>query len=93
MPDQKKQILEYYQQNPSASASLRGSIYEDKIINLIKQKSKEVKKTISTKEAESILNNDLKVDQKAKSSNQKNKSINTKKTTKTSKIKKKIRKK
>jgi len=93
MPGQQKQILEYYQQNPSASVSLRGTIYEEKIINLIKQKSKEVKKTISTKEAESILNNSLKLDEKTKSSNQKKKSINPKKTTKKSEIKKKIRKK
>ena len=36
MPSQQKQVLEYYQKNPSATASLRGSIYEEKIINLIK---------------------------------------------------------
>ena len=40
MPNQQKQILEYYQKNSSAAASLSGSIYEEKIINLIKQKSK-----------------------------------------------------
>jgi len=39
MPGQQKQVLEYYQKNPSAIASLRGSIYEEKIINLIKEKS------------------------------------------------------
>ena len=55
MPGQQKQILEYYQKNPSATASLRGSIYEEKIINLIKEKSKQTKKTISTKEAEEII--------------------------------------
>ena len=36
MPGQEKQILEYYQKNPSATASLRGSLYEEKIINLKK---------------------------------------------------------
>jgi len=48
MPGQQKQMLEYYQKNPSAAASLRGSIYEEKIINLIKQKSKNIqqKRTI-----------------------------------------------
>mgnify|MGYP001330314282 CR=1 FL=1 len=50
MPGQQKQILEYYQKNPSASASLQGSIYEEKIINLIREKSKQTKKTISTKD-------------------------------------------
>jgi len=62
MPGQQKQILDYYQKNPSALASLRGTIYEEKIINLIKQKSKVAKKKISTKEAEEILkeNHELK---------------------------------
>ena len=55
MPGQEKQVLEYYQKNPSATASLRGSIYEEKIINLIKEKSKKIKKTILTKEAEEII--------------------------------------
>jgi len=55
MPGQQKQILEYYQKNPSAASSLRGSIYEEKILNLIKNKSKLTKKIISIKEAESIL--------------------------------------
>jgi trigger factor len=43
MPGQQKQVLEYYQKNSSATASLRGSIYEEKIINLIKEKSKQIK--------------------------------------------------
>ena len=55
MPDQQKKVLEYYQKNPSATASLRGSIYEEKIINLIKQKSKKIKKIISIKEAKLLL--------------------------------------
>ena len=55
MPDQAKQITEYYQQNLSAVASLRGGIYEDKIISLIKKKARSTKKTISIKEAEKII--------------------------------------
>jgi len=55
MPGQHKQVLEYYQKNPSASASLRGSIYEEKILNLIKNKSKKIKKEIASDEAEKIL--------------------------------------
>ena len=55
MPDQQKQVLQYYEKNPSAAASLRGTIYEEKIINLIKEKSKKIKKTISIKEAEDII--------------------------------------
>ena len=55
MPDQQKQIMEYYQKNPSAAATLRGSIYEDKILNLIKKKSKQIKKIITLDEADKIL--------------------------------------
>ena len=36
MPGQEKMVLEYYQKNPSASQSLKGSLYEEKIIDLIK---------------------------------------------------------
>ena len=43
------------QKNPSAAASLRGSIYEEKIIKLIKEKSKQTKKIISIKEAEDLI--------------------------------------
>ena len=55
MPGQEKQVLEYYQKNPSATSSLRGSIYEEKVINLIKEKSKKIKKIVTTKEAEEII--------------------------------------
>jgi trigger factor len=55
MPDQQKQVMEYYQKNPSAAATLRGSIYEDKILNLIKKKSKQIKKIITLDEADKIL--------------------------------------
>ena len=55
MPGQQKQVLEYYQKNPSAASSLRGSIYEEKILNLIKEKSKKLKKIISIEDAEKIL--------------------------------------
>ena len=60
MPNQQKQVLEYYSKNPAATASLRGSIYEEKIINLIKEKSKSTKITVSTKEADEILKGNLK---------------------------------
>ena len=55
MPGQQKQVMEFYQKNPSAATNLRGSIYEEKILNLIKKKSKQTKKTISLDEAEKIL--------------------------------------
>ena len=55
MPGQQKQVLEFYQKNPSAAASLRGSIYEEKILNLVIEKSKQTKKIITSDEAEKIL--------------------------------------
>ena len=56
MPGQQKQVLDYYQKNPSASSSLRGSIYEEKIISLIKKKLKPNLKIMSLKDAEKLLN-------------------------------------
>ncbi len=55
MPGQEKMIMDFYQKNPSALASIRGSVYEEKIINLIKSKAKVSKKDITKKEAEQIL--------------------------------------
>jgi trigger factor len=55
MPGQEKMVMDFYQKNPSAVASLRGTVYEDKILNLIKEKAKPNKKEISKDEAEKIL--------------------------------------
>ena len=55
MPGQEKMVLDYYQKNPSASQNLKGSIYEEKIITLIKSKIKLEVKNINTKEAEKII--------------------------------------
>jgi trigger factor len=55
MPGQEKMVLDYYQKNPSASQSLKGSIYEEKIIELIKSKIKLTTKEIESKEAEKII--------------------------------------
>ena len=55
MPGQEKMVLEHYQKNPSASQSLKGSIYEEKIISLIKSKIKLTSKEIGIKEAEKII--------------------------------------
>jgi len=55
MPGQEKIVMDYYQKNPSATESLRGTIYEDKIIQSIKSKAKVNKKEISKEEAEKIL--------------------------------------
>ena len=89
MPGQQKQVLEYYKNNPSATVSLRGSIYEEKIINLIKEKSKQTKKIISVKEAEQLIKDQHKTHEHFKEEESKK----PKKTVKSSKKLKKIRKK
>ena len=96
MPGQEKMVMEYYRKNPSAYASLRGGIYEDKIISLIKEKAKSQKKSISTDEAEKIIinqnkqNNDTKViDAKLKKELAKNKKMSNKKAPKSKKVSKK----
>jgi len=91
VPGQQKQVIEYYQKNPSAVASLRGSIYEEKIINLIKQKSKQTKKTISINEAEDLIKQHHKDHQHFNEGSKVQKK--PKKTVKSSKKLKKIRKK
>ncbi len=89
MPGQQKQVLEYYKKNLSAAASLRGSIYEEKIINLIKEKSKQTKKTISIKEADLLIEEQHRSHEHVKEKESKT----AKKTVKSLEKKKKIRKK
>ena len=98
MPEQQKQVLDYYQKNPSASSSLRGSIYEEKIISLIKKKLKPNLKIISLKDAEKLLNlnHDKKhdhSDKEKKRSTNKTLAKKSKKTNKSPSKNKKIRKK
>ncbi len=55
MPGQEKMVLDYYQKNPNASQSLKGSLYEEKIIELIKSKINLTSKEINTSDAEKII--------------------------------------
>ena len=55
MPGQEKMVMDFYQKNPSALSSLRGTVYEEKILKLIKEKAKPHKKEVSKEEAEKIL--------------------------------------
>ena len=89
MPGQQKQVLEYYEKNPSATASLKGSIYEEKIINLIKGQSKQTKKIISINEAEQLIKDQHKAHMHSKEEETKK----PKKTVKSSVKSKKVRKK
>ena len=55
MPGQEKMVMEYYQKNPSEIASLKGALYEEKIIDLIKNKIKLTKKNVTLNQAEEII--------------------------------------
>ena len=80
MPGQEKFLMEYYQKNPSAVASLRGNIYEEKIINSIISKSKASKKKISKVEAERLIKEQNEKDLKeVKQANKSTSEIKTKK--------------
>ena len=84
MPGQEKMVMDYYQKNPSAVSSLRGALYEEKILDLIKNKITLNKKNVTIKEAEDILKSHTH-DHDHKSEKEKN--------VKKSKIKKKSKKK
>ena len=83
MPGQEKMVMDFYQKNPSAVASLRGTVYEDKIINLIKEKAKSNKKEITKDEAEKILKQSQKqqIDQELKEQRKPEKKVESKKST------------
>jgi trigger factor len=55
MPGQEKMVLDYYEKNPSAAQSLKGSLYEEKILTLFKSKINLKKKNITIAEAEKII--------------------------------------
>ena len=77
MPGQEKFLMEYYQKNPSAVASLRGNIYEEKIIEAIKSKAKTNKKIINKEEAEKILKAENEKQMKAQNQEASGKEENT----------------
>ena len=85
MPGQEKMVQEYYQKNPSVLANLRGSLYEEKIIKLIKSKAKANIKNISKQEAEKIIKDENEKNLK-KSTPEFNKQNENKKETKSNKI-------
>ena len=70
MPGQEKMVMDFYQKNQSALTNLRGTVYEEKILNLVKQKAKPNKKEVSKDEAEKILkqsqNQDLNLENEVK---------------------------
>ena len=83
MPGQEKMVMDFYKKNPSALSSLRGTVYEEKILNLVKQKAKANKKEISKNEAEKILKDSQKqqLDQELTANRKSKKKIEEKKLT------------
>ena len=81
MPGQEKMVMEFYKKNPNALASLRGTVYEEKILNMIKEKAKPNKKEISKDEAEKILKESQKqqLDQELKDQRKSKKKVEVKK--------------
>ncbi len=71
MPGQEKMVMDFYQKNQSALASLRGTVYEEKILNLVKQKAKSNKKEVSKEEAEKILKQSQNQDDEKKQASKK----------------------
>ena len=81
MPGQEKMVMEFYQKNPQALASLRGTVYEEKIIDLIKTKAKSNKKEISKVEAEKIIKEHQKQEHDHNHDHKEEKKADTKKVT------------
>ena len=46
----KKKIFDYFKQNPASMESIKGPIFEEKVINYIVSKTKQETKKISVKE-------------------------------------------
>jgi len=69
MPGQEEMVLDYYQKNPSAAQSIKGALYEDKILTLFKSKIKLSNKNISITEAEKIISDFNKLTQNSSNHN------------------------
>ncbi len=78
MPGQEKIVMDYYKENPSAKEGLRGQIYENKIIDLIKSKVKLIKKEVTKDEAEKLIQAQQQNHNHSKVKDQKDKAIKTK---------------
>jgi len=81
MPGQEKMVMDFYQKNKSALTSLRGTVYEEKIISAIKEKAKGSLKEVTKDEAEKILKETQKteIDVSKEKKNSNNKKVEAKK--------------
>ena len=53
-PGQEKQIFDYFKKNPSSIESIRGPLFEQKIVDIILSKVKIKNKTITLKQFEKL---------------------------------------
>ncbi len=87
MPGQEKMVMDFYQKNQSALTSLRGTVYEEKIISAIKNIAKANKKDVTKDEAEQILKDSQKNEDQDKKDLKKQEGKIKKATTKKSPVK------
>ena len=82
MPGQEKMVIDFYQKNQSALASLRGTVYEEKIISAIKEKAKPNNKEVTKDQAEKIIKDSQKNENEnlKEKTDVKEKKVETKKT-------------
>jgi len=68
-PGQEKVIKEYYKKNPVELAKLRGPLFEEKVMNLIIEKSKVKVKTVTKDELQKLLSEKDNKETKTKTKN------------------------
>jgi len=76
-PGQEKNIKEYYQKNPAELTKLKGPLFEEKVINFIKNKAKLKIKQIKKEDLEKLMKQDQPI--KAKEKKKVKSSLKTKK--------------
>ena len=65
-PGQEKNIKEYYQKNPAELTKLKGPLFEEKVINFIKDKAKLKIKQIKKEDLEKLIKQDQQIKAKEK---------------------------
>ena len=92
-PGQEKNIRDFYQKNPAELTKLKGPVFEDKVVELIKSKGKIVTKVMSKDELLNLFNNIDKNDKEKKTSTSKAQKKETSSKTKKKETSKKTSKK
>ena len=64
-PGQEQEVLEYFQKNQDAMASLRGPLYENKVVEFILEKASVTVKTMTTDELVKMMESEEKAESKS----------------------------